>query len=259
MGFTPRNNREWTGPLLLLIGAHFAELSQLHLKPCCLVIWGHGVGSFLAFQHSAQRDECSSLIGMFLWTKSKMLCEPPENRPCQKESSLPTIHFQVRTVSFREGNILPRVYLILSVQKSVSTSVESQEKKLVRSVLGGGFKQFLCSPLGRWSNLSVSDDWKVRPSVQTAICLMEGRCFVMLHPYVEKWMHVYASFANGLKAMTMFICVYMWKIRRYILFDRYVHDVHILSEIYIPYVAYVADAQNFRCFSCFPHLLNVFL
>ena len=27
----------------------------------------------------------------------------PENRPSQKKSSLPTIHFQVRTVSFREG------------------------------------------------------------------------------------------------------------------------------------------------------------
>ena len=54
--------------------------------------------------------------------------------------------------------------------------------------------------------------------------------------------------SNGLKAMTMFKCVCMWKFRRHILFDRYVHDVHILSEIYIPYVAYVADAQNFRCF-----------
>ena len=27
----------------------------------------------------------------------------PENRPSQKESSIPTIHFQVQTVSFREG------------------------------------------------------------------------------------------------------------------------------------------------------------
>ena len=30
----------------------------------------------------------------------------PENRPSQKESSIPTIHFQVRTVSFREGNLM---------------------------------------------------------------------------------------------------------------------------------------------------------
>jgi len=28
----------------------------------------------------------------------------PGNRPSQKEMSIPTIHFQVRTVSFREGN-----------------------------------------------------------------------------------------------------------------------------------------------------------
>ncbi len=27
-----------------------------------------------------------------------------ENKPSQKETSIPTIHFQVRTVSFREGN-----------------------------------------------------------------------------------------------------------------------------------------------------------
>ena len=31
----------------------------------------------------------------------------PENRPSQKEIHLPTIHFQVRTVSFREGNPTP--------------------------------------------------------------------------------------------------------------------------------------------------------
>ena len=29
----------------------------------------------------------------------------PENRPSQKETSIPTIHFQGRVVSFREGNI----------------------------------------------------------------------------------------------------------------------------------------------------------
>ena len=27
----------------------------------------------------------------------------PQNRPSQKEISIPTIHFQVRTLSFREG------------------------------------------------------------------------------------------------------------------------------------------------------------
>ena len=27
----------------------------------------------------------------------------PENRPSQKETSIPTIHFQMRAVSFREG------------------------------------------------------------------------------------------------------------------------------------------------------------
>ena len=41
----------------------------------------------------------------------------PENKPSQKESSLATIHFQVRTVSFREGTVnkfdwdsVPKVY-----------------------------------------------------------------------------------------------------------------------------------------------------
>ena len=29
-----------------------------------------------------------------------------ENRPCQKETSIPTIHSQVRTVSFKEGIVL---------------------------------------------------------------------------------------------------------------------------------------------------------
>ena len=32
----------------------------------------------------------------------------PENRPSQKESSIPTIHFQVRAVSFREGSTFIR-------------------------------------------------------------------------------------------------------------------------------------------------------
>ena len=30
----------------------------------------------------------------------------PENRPSQKETNIPTIHFQVRAVGLREGNIL---------------------------------------------------------------------------------------------------------------------------------------------------------
>ena len=36
-----------------------------------------------------------------------------ENRPSQKESSLPTIHFQGRTVSFREGKYLPQESTII--------------------------------------------------------------------------------------------------------------------------------------------------
>ena len=30
----------------------------------------------------------------------------PESRPSKKETSLPTIHFQVRAVSFREGKLV---------------------------------------------------------------------------------------------------------------------------------------------------------
>ena len=33
----------------------------------------------------------------------------PEKRPSQKEGSLPTIHFQGQTGSFREGNIAKRL------------------------------------------------------------------------------------------------------------------------------------------------------
>ena len=43
----------------------------------------------------------------------------PENRPSQKETSIPTIHFQGRTVSFREGintqNILAAAFTILQL------------------------------------------------------------------------------------------------------------------------------------------------
>ena len=34
----------------------------------------------------------------------KLTANAPENRPSQKETSIPTIHFQVQAVSFREGN-----------------------------------------------------------------------------------------------------------------------------------------------------------
>ena len=36
----------------------------------------------------------------------------PENRPSQKETSIPTIHFQVQTVSFREGNSVTQISLL---------------------------------------------------------------------------------------------------------------------------------------------------
>ena len=41
----------------------------------------------------------------------KLTVKAPENRPSQKETSIPTIHFQVRTVSFREG-----IYITLSLE-----------------------------------------------------------------------------------------------------------------------------------------------
>ena len=43
----------------------------------------------------------------------------PENRPSQKETSIPTIHFQVRAVSFSEGNrplSTPRTHMISQEQ-----------------------------------------------------------------------------------------------------------------------------------------------
>ena len=37
----------------------------------------------------------------------------PENRPSQKEIHIPTIHFQVRTASFRDGTCFEDVFFLL--------------------------------------------------------------------------------------------------------------------------------------------------
>ena len=60
--------------------------------------------------HGIHHHEKPTFEGQYTWIFQRVLTLPetnskfaPENRPFQKESSLPTIHFQVRTVSFREG------------------------------------------------------------------------------------------------------------------------------------------------------------
>ena len=131
----------------------------------------------------------------------------PENRPSQKESSLPTMHFQERTVSFREGNILPNVYLLLSVQKSVSTSVKSQEKKLVRSVLGGNFKHFLCSPLGFHDPMGLVSTTGVSTSNGH---LPRGGSWCIFSKWVER--NVYFYIQVKIQAHICFIDMYMFLI-----------------------------------------------
>ena len=44
----------------------------------------------------------------------------PENRSSQKETSIPTIHFQVRTVSFREGTRFTKNVSPLNITKNVT-------------------------------------------------------------------------------------------------------------------------------------------
>ena len=56
------------------------------------------------FQQDANNGMSVKEAGMFLHSPETNIA--PENRPSQKETSIPTIHFQVRTVSFREGIFL---------------------------------------------------------------------------------------------------------------------------------------------------------
>ena len=86
----------------------------------------------------------------------------PENRPSQKESSIPTIHFQVRAVSFREGmefflrNFPSEINIELDKMDSGKCQSKCRVSKGMESpssigcnlqLLDGGFKHFLFSPL----------------------------------------------------------------------------------------------------------------
>ena len=52
----------------------------------------------------------------------------PENRPSQKEISVPTIHFQVRTVSFREGTWFSTSQVVIAAFLNHQQHVEEEEK-----------------------------------------------------------------------------------------------------------------------------------
>ena len=54
---------------------------------------------FWSPQKNIKPNSASDLFGMFTLPETNIA---PENRPFQKETSISTIHFQVRTVSFRE-------------------------------------------------------------------------------------------------------------------------------------------------------------
>ena len=62
----------------------------------------------------------SSISDMFTLPKTNIA---PENKPSQKENHLPTIHFQVRTVSFREG--ISVSYIFLNIKNTAVFSVFS--------------------------------------------------------------------------------------------------------------------------------------
>ena len=63
------------------------------LSPVGTGDFGGALGIFWTHQHTYKTI-------LFTLPKTKIA---PENRPSQKETSIPTIHFQVRAVSFREG------------------------------------------------------------------------------------------------------------------------------------------------------------
>ena len=60
----------------------------------------------------------------------------PENRPSQKEISVPTIHFQGRTVSFREGKTQNATKLIQSAHNrcDLPTVFTGESRKYGRCV-----------------------------------------------------------------------------------------------------------------------------
>ena len=77
----------------------------------------------------------------------------PENRPYQKESSIPTIHFQVRAASFREGNPLkpkePRCFFTCWTKLKLQEDVDCTKLKLptmktchIGAVLVGTYVRF---------------------------------------------------------------------------------------------------------------------
>ena len=57
----------------------------------------------------------------------------PENRPSQKETSIPTIHFQGQTVSFRECNNCEQTKQIQTTTVAqVTTTKREPEPELIR-------------------------------------------------------------------------------------------------------------------------------
>ena len=53
------------------------------------------------FQQDANNGMSVKEAGLFFTLPKTNIA--PENRPSQKETSIPTVHFQVQNVSFREG------------------------------------------------------------------------------------------------------------------------------------------------------------
>ena len=89
----------------------------------------------------------------------------PENRPSQKETSIPTIHFQVRTVSFRECNQLRTFKIMFGQQKNSEGQWDSPKVNGIHQVLETAptFVVFVdCPEWKRGANVSVYPSVKVK-------------------------------------------------------------------------------------------------
>ena len=85
--------------------------SHMANRPPCKLIPGYPFPSFTISTGPQKSGFGTSVhqqsVFFFLWITLPKTNIEPANRPFEKESSLPTMHFQMRAVSFREGIVDP--------------------------------------------------------------------------------------------------------------------------------------------------------
>ena len=91
----------------------------VHILPRCPRQEAGPVDSLLT-QRASQDPKTLEHLNCLEVASLKLTAKAPENRPSQKETSIPTIHFQGRTVSFRECNGSVGYGLLLVGQSEVS-------------------------------------------------------------------------------------------------------------------------------------------